>query len=430
MQTVNIIGAGLAGCEAAWQLVRQNIPVCLYEMRPRQMTAAHETGLFAELVCSNSLRAAAITNAVGLLKEEMRRQDSLIMRAADATLVPAGGALAVDRQLFSTYIDSFLRKHPLVQVINEEVKTIPSGLTIIAAGPLASDALSQEIARLAGSEHLFFHDAIAPIVEAESIDYSKAFFASRYNKGEGSDYLNCPMDKKQYLDFYEALISAEVAPLHDFEQEKHFAGCMPIESMARQGIDTIRFGPLKPVGLTLPGGGEAYAVVQLRKENKQASAYNLVGFQTRLRQGEQRRVFALIPALEQAEYLRYGSMHRNTYLNAPELLDSFMRLKTDENIIFAGQISGVEGYVESAAGGLMAGLFAAAMAKGEELPLFPRETAHGSLLAFLQMKRGNFQPSNINFSLFPALDSKEKLKKQDRYAKYAERALAALDAFI
>ncbi len=430
MPTVNIIGAGLAGCEAAYQLIQAGVAVCLYEMRPQLMTPAHHSGLFAELVCSNSLRAAAVTNAVGLLKEEMRQLGSLIMAAADQTAVPAGGALAVDRGLFSAYIDNVLHNHSLVKIINQEVTTIPTGLTIIAAGPLASPGLSDEIARLCGREHLFFHDAIAPIIAADSIDMSKAFFASRYGKGDGSDYLNCPLNKEEYLAFYQALISAEVAPLHDFEQEKHFAGCMPLESMARSGIDTIRFGPLKPVGLELPGGGEAYAVVQLRKENKEGSAYNLVGFQTRLRQGEQRRVIAMIPGLENAEFLRYGSMHRNTYINAPELLDQQLRLLTNQQIMFAGQISGVEGYVESAASGLMAGRFAAALAKGEELPLWPRDSAHGALLAFLQAKQGNFQPSNINFSMFRPLEDKQKLNKKDKYAKYASRALNALAVFI
>ena len=429
IQQLNIIGAGLAGSEAAYQLVKRGIPVRLYEMRPAKLTPAHKSGGFAELVCSNSLRADQLTNAVGLLKEEMRRLDSLIMQAADATAVPAGGALAVDRQLFSAYIEQKLRSNPLLTVVNEEVVQIPEGLTIIAAGPLASPALSDIIAGLCGQEHLFFHDAIAPIIDAASIDTDIAFYASRYGKGDGNDYLNCPMNREQYREFYQQLITAEVTPLHHFEQERHFAGCMPIESMARYGEDTIRFGPMKPVGLELPSGGEAYAVVQLRKENKQGSAYNMVGFQTRLRQGEQRRVFRLIPGLAEAEFLRYGSMHRNTYINAPQLLDGLMRLKRHPNILFAGQISGVEGYVESAASGLMTGIFAAALAKGVEPPHFPDTTAHGAMLRFLQTSCGNFQPSNINFGLFVPLAEKTKLKKKDKYAQYAQRALAAIEQF-
>ena len=430
MEPVKIIGAGLAGCEAAWQLIKNDIPVILYEMRPSVMTPAHSTGDFAELVCSNSLRAAGLTNGVGLLKEEMRRLDSLIIRAADATSVPAGGALAVDRKKFSACIESVLRQHPLVQVVEEEITSIPEGLTIIAAGPLASPGLSNAIASLIGEEHLFFHDAIAPIIDAASIDMDKAFFASRYNKGNGSDYLNCAMDKAQYEHFYEELLAAEVAPLHDFEEEKHFSGCMPIESMARLGRDAIRFGPMKPVGIELPGGGGAYAIVQLRKEDTAGTAYNIVGFQTRLKQGEQRRVFQMIPGLEQADFLRYGSMHRNTYLNAPRLLDPWMRLKGREDLFFAGQISGVEGYVESAAGGLMAGIFASAVALDKPLPEFPPVTAHGSLLRFLQSPKGNFQPSNVNFGLFPPLELKKKLPKKERYQMYAERALAALADFM
>lgn len=430
MEPVKIIGAGLAGCEAAWQLISRQVPVVIYEMRPAVTTPAHSTAAFAELVCSNSLRGAALTNGVGLLKEEMRRLDSLIIRAADATAVPAGGALAVDRNRFSAYIEEALRSNPLVQVIEEEVTTIPEGLTIVAAGPLASPALSSAIADLVGCQHLYFHDAIAPIVDAASINMETAFFASRYGKGGGSDYLNCPMDKAQYEEFYQQLLGAEVTPLHDFEKEKHFSGCMPIESMARLGRDAIRFGPMKPVGIELPGGGSAYGIVQLRKEDEAGTAYNIVGFQTRLKQGEQRRVFRLIPGLEQAEFLRYGSMHRNTYLNAPRLLDPWMRLRGREDLFFAGQISGVEGYVESAAGGLLAGIFAAALCCHKPLPHFPEETAHGSLLRFLQTAKGNFQPSNINFGLFPPLDLKKKIPKKERYQMYAERALAALDSFL
>jgi methylenetetrahydrofolate--tRNA-(uracil-5-)-methyltransferase len=430
MEPVKIIGAGLAGSEAAYQLVRRGVPVRLFEMRPAVMTPAHSSGGFAELVCSNSLRAAALTNAVGLLKEEMRRLGSLIIAAADATAVPAGGALAVDRRLFSLSVEQTLRDNPLLEVVNQEVRAIPDGLTIIAAGPLPAPALSGAISDLTGADHLFFHDAIAPIIDAASIDIKATFFASRYGKGSGDDYLNCPMTKEQYRRFWQELVKAEVTPLHDFEREKHFAACMPIESMARYGEDAIRFGPLKPVGLELPDGGEAYAVVQLRRENREGSAYNMVGFQTRLRQWEQRRVFQMIPGLEDAEFLRYGSMHRNTYINAPALLDSCLRLKSRPEILFAGQISGVEGYVESAASGLMAGIFAAALALGAPLPVFPRESAHGALLHHLANKAGDFQPSNVNFSLFPPVITTARQSKEARYLAYTERALQSIDDFI
>ncbi|NLF80431.1 MAG: methylenetetrahydrofolate--tRNA-(uracil(54)-C(5))-methyltransferase (FADH(2)-oxidizing) TrmFO [Clostridia bacterium] len=432
MKPVTIIGAGLAGSEAAYQLLRRGIPVRLYEMRPDVMTPAHSSGNFAELVCSNSLRAAAATNAVGLLKEEMRRLGSLIIAAADANAVPAGSALAVDRRLFSLTVEQTLRAHPLLTVVNEEMRDIPAGggLTIIAAGPLPSPALSRTIADLTGEDHLFFHDAIAPIIDADSIDIKAAFFASRYGKGSGDDYLNCPMGKAQYRSFWQALVHAEVTPLHDFEQEKHFAACMPVESMARYGEDALRFGPLKPVGLELPQGGEAYAVVQLRRENREGSAYNMVGFQTRLRHWEQRRVFQMIPGLQDAEFLRYGSMHRNTYINAPRLLDGAFRLKQRPEILFAGQISGVEGYVESAASGLMAGIFAAALMFGEPLPQFPRESAHGALLHHLSNSAGNFQPSNVNFSLFPPVATTVRQGKAGRNLAYSERALQAIDDFI
>lgn len=427
MQPVTIIGGGLAGSEAAYQLLTRGVPVVLYEMRPDVTTPAHKGGGLAELVCSNSLRASGLENAVGLLKEEMRRVGSLIMAAADATSVPAGGALAVDRHKFSAYIESRLLEFPKLKLIRQEVRELPEGEVIMAAGPLASPAISRVIARLTGEEQLFFHDAIAPIVDGSTIDYDKAFFASRYGKGEGRDYLNCPFDKEQYLAFYEALVGAEVHPLHDFEQEKHFSGCMPIESMARYGPETICHGPLKPVGLTLPEGGEAYAVVQLRKENAEGSMYNLVGFQTRLTQGEQRRVFRMIPGLERAEFLRYGAMHRNTYINSPRLLDGSLRLRSLPRLSFAGQITGVEGYVESAACGLMAGLFAARRAWGKPTPLFPRESALGSLLAFTQTVKEDFQPMNVNFGLFPPLEQKVRSKKE-KFAALSARALAAIDS--
>lgn len=430
---INIIGAGLAGSEAAYQLLRRGYAVNLYEMRPHVQTPAHTGGGFAELVCSNSLRANNVENAVGLLKEEMRRLDSLIMQAADATSVPAGGALAVDREQFSAYIEQRLSAFPALTVIREEVQQFPEGPVIVAAGPLASAALSQRISELAGDEQLYFHDAIAPIVDASSINMDIAFFASRYGKGEGDDYLNCPFTEQQYKHFYQQLINAELHPLHDFEQEKHFSGCMPIESMARYSEDSIRFGPLKPVGLPLPGSTEdepkeAYAIVQLRKENAAGTMFNLVGFQTRLTYGEQQRVFRLIPGLEQAEFFRLGSMHRNTYINAPQQLDEFMRLKKLPRLRFAGQITGVEGYVESAASGLLAGVFTAFEQCGTEPPLFPRETALGALLSFTQQKSADYQPMNINYGLFPPLQQRIK-QKRERFAALSARALQSLEQF-
>ena len=428
--TLTIIGGGLAGCEAAWQAARRGLQVRLFEMRPHIMTAAHSGGGLAELVCSNSLRGAALSNAVGLLKEEMRRWGSLIMAAADATAVAAGGALAVDRRRFSSYIEAAINAHEGIELVREEVQAIPQGTVIIAAGPLASAALSGAIAALTGSGGLFFHDAIAPIVAAESIDSNIAFFASRYGKGAGADYLNCPFTKEEYIHFWQALKQAELAPLHDFEEEKLFSGCMPIEAMARAGEDTMRFGPLKPVGLALPGGGEPYAVAQLRREDAPGSMYNLVGFQTRLKQGEQQRVFRLIPGLEQAEFLRFGAMHRNTYIDAPRLLDAQLRLKKEPRIFFAGQITGVEGYVESAAAGLAAGLNAARLLRGEEPLIFPAETALGGLLKYISTDTGAaFAPMNINFGLLPPPDRRLRDKQQKNLA-LAERALAALEKMM
>lgn len=425
---ITIIGAGLAGSEAAYQLLRRGIAVRLLEMRPATLTPAHTGGGFAELVCSNSLRSDQLENAVGLLKEEMRRLDSLILAAADATRVPAGSALAVDRHAFSAWVERRLRAFPALTVERREVDELPSGPLLIAAGPLASPALSARIASLTGTTQLYFHDAIAPIVDAASIDMDIAFFASRYGRGDAGDYLNCPFNAEQYQAFYQALVTAELYPLHDFETEKHFSGCMPLETMARFGEDAIRFGPLKPVGLPLPNGGEAYAVVQLRRENAAGSMYNLVGFQTRLRRGEQERVFRMIPGLQKAEFLRYGAMHRNTYLHAPRLLDGALRLKTEPRIRFAGQITGVEGYVESAASGLMAGIFAASELRGKPLPVFPRETALGSLLAFTQTEKADYQPMNVNFGLMPATGQRFRSKKE-KYAALAARALAAIDRF-
>jgi methylenetetrahydrofolate--tRNA-(uracil-5-)-methyltransferase len=430
MDRINIIGAGLAGCEAAWQAAQRTVPVTLYEMRPEKMTPAHKTAGFAELVCSNSLRASARENAVGLLKEEMQRLDSLIMEAALATKVPAGAALAVDREQFSAYISQKIKKHPLIEVKHVEVTDIPQGLTIIAAGPLVSQPLAQAIADFTGQKHLFFHDAVAPVVAKDSVDMSVAFWASRYDKGEtGGDYINCPMDKAQYLHFYEQLLAAELYPLHGFEAEKIFEGCMPIEAMAQRGVDTMRYGPMKPVGLTCPDGHQPYAVVQLRQDDQAASMYNLVGFQTRLKRGEQERVFRLIPGLANAEFIRFGMMHLNTYINAPQILGPDLVCKKRADLLFAGQISGVEGYVESAACGLAAGINAARIATGKSTVVFPNETALGSLLRYISSPNSNFQPMNITFGLIPPLEKRIKNKKEKNMA-LAERALTALNNFL
>lgn len=426
---IDIIGGGLAGCEAAWQAVERGIPVRLHEMRPVKMTPAHRTVGLAELVCSNSLRAAALENAVGLLKEEMRRLDSLVIEAADSTKVPAGGALAVDRGLFSSYIEEKLAEHPLVAIVREEVTAIPPGITVMAAGPLASERISEEIGCLTGVKGLFFHDAVAPLISCDSIDMEKAFFASRYAKG-GDDYLNCPMNKEEYLLFYRELIHAELHPLHEFEEdEKVFEGCMPIETMAKRGEDTMRFGPLKPVGIICPDGREAYAVVQLRQDNTAGTLYNMVGFQTRLKRGEQDRVFRLIPGLEKAEIQRYGMMHRNTYINSPRLLTAGLSFFDRPGLYFAGQITGVEGYVESAASGLLAGINAARHYTGLDDLVFPAETALGGLINYITVPHADFQPSNITFGLLPPLGKKERDKRK-KNLMIAERALDVLEGFI
>ena len=435
-QSLTIIGGGLAGCEAAWQAAKRGARVRLYEMRPHTMTPAHSGGGLAELVCSNSLRGAALSNAVGLLKEEMRRLDSLIMAAADLTAVAAGGALAVDRKLFSGYIEAAIGGHEGIELLREEVQTIPAGMVIIAAGPLASASLNEAIVDLTGSRGLYFHDAIAPIVAAESINTAIAFFASRYGKGEGADYLNCPFNKEQYLRFWQELKQAKLFCLRDFEEEKLFGGCMPIEAMAKAGEDTMRYGPLKPVGLSgerREDGGwskavdEPYAVAQLRREDAAGSMYNLVGFQTRLTRLEQQRVFRLIPGLGQAEFLRYGAMHRNTYIDSPRLLGADLRLKRAPRIFFAGQISGVEGYVESAAAGLVAGLNAARALRGEEPLIFPAETALGGLLRYISTDtKTEFAPMNVNFGLLPPMNKRIRDKQQKNLA-LAERALRALE---
>ena len=429
---VHVIGAGLAGCEAVTQLTRHGIPVILHEMRPVKSDEAHKTAYFAELVCSNSLRAGNIENAVGLLKEEMRRLGSLIMEKADEHQVPAGGALAVDRDGFAAAVTEAVKANPLVTVIHEEVTDLESleGTVIVASGPLTSDALFADIKKLLQADYLHFFDAAAPIVTADSLDYDKVYRASRYDKG-GADYLNCPFyTKEEYVAFWEALCNAESAPVKDFEHDV-FEACMPIEEMAARGEDTMRFGPLKPVGLIDPRNGkEAYAVVQLRQDNAAASLYNLVGFQTHLKWPEQRRVFGMIPGLENAEFVRFGVMHKNTYLNSPQLLDKHFNLRSNKRFYFAGQMTGVEGYVESAASGLMAGLAAARAVL--ELPEveFPEVTAHGALANYISNPTiENFQPMNINFGLIPPLTVRIR-KKREKNAQIAARALEALDGFL
>lgn len=429
---VHVIGAGLAGCEAVTQLTRHGIPVILHEMRPVKSDEAHKTAYFAELVCSNSLRAGNIENAVGLLKEEMRRLGSLIMQKADEHQVPAGGALAVDRDGFAAAVTEAVKANPLVTVIHEEVTDLESleGTVIVASGPLTSDALFADIKKLLQADYLHFFDAAAPIVTADSLDYDKVYRASRYDKG-GADYLNCPFyTKEEYVAFWEALCNAESAPVKDFEHDV-FEACMPIEEMAARGEDTMRFGPLKPVGLIDPrNGNEAYAVVQLRQDNAAASLYNLVGFQTHLKWPEQRRVFGMIPGLENAEFVRFGVMHKNTYLNSPQLLDKHFNLRSNKRFYFAGQMTGVEGYVESAASGLMAGLAAARAVL--ELPEveFPDVTAHGALANYISNPAiENFQPMNINFGLIPPLTVRIR-KKREKNAQIAARALEALDDFL
>lgn len=429
---VHVIGAGLAGCEAVTQLTRHGIPVILHEMRPVKSDEAHKTAYFAELVCSNSLRAGNIENAVGLLKEEMRRLGSLIMQKADEHQVPAGGALAVDRDGFAAAVTEAVKANPLVTVIHEEVTDLESleGTVIVASGPLTSDTLFADIKKLLQADYLHFFDAAAPIVTADSLDYDKVYRASRYDKG-GADYLNCPFyTKEEYIAFWEALCNAESAPVKDFEHDV-FEACMPIEEMAARGEDTMRFGPLKPVGLIDPRNGkEAYAVVQLRQDNAAASLYNLVGFQTHLKWPEQRRVFGMIPGLENAEFVRFGVMHKNTYLNSPQLLDKHFNLRSNKRFYFAGQMTGVEGYVESAASGLMAGLAAARAVL--ELPEveFPDVTAHGALANYISNPAiENFQPMNINFGLIPQLTVRIR-KKREKNAQIAARALEALDGVL
>lgn len=435
MKVINIYGAGLAGCEAAWQAAKRGVGVRLYEMKPQKYTPAHHAPEFAELVCSNSLRSDSTANAVGLLKEEMRRSGSLIMEAADATRVPAGSALAVDRVLFSKYITEKINACPAIEVISAEMDCVkPEEITVIATGPLTSDAMANYIQNTLDCTGLHFFDAAAPIVDFSSVNMEIAYFASRYDKGD-ADYINCPMDEAQYKAFYEALISAEEAALKDFDQKsqqtlKVFEGCMPIEVMARRGYDTLRFGPLKPVGLIDPRvGKEAYAVVQLRKENREGSMFNLVGFQTHLTFPEQRRVFRMIPGLENAEFLRYGIMHRNTYLNSPDLLNADYSMRNHENLFFAGQMTGVEGYVESAGSGLIAGVNAARRALGNTTVLYPQETMLGAMAAYVSRGgMGAFTPMNANFGIVPPLGYRVKGGKSAKNEKLAERALALIDS--
>lgn len=439
---INVIGAGLAGSEAAYQIAKRGIPVKLYEMRGVKATPQHKTDKFAELVCSNSFRGAAITNAVGLLKEEMRRLDSVMMQAAEKTQVPAGGALAVDREEFSAFITQAVSENPLIEVIRGEITDLPNldeEITIIATGPLTSDALAAKIHEFNGGDGFYFYDAAAPIIDANTIDYDKVYKKSRYDKGE-ADYINCPMTKEEFNNFQQALITAEEAPLNSFEDLKVFEGCMPIEEMAKRGYKTMLFGPMKPVGLeypdtyTGPRDGDfktPYAVVQLRQDNASASLYNIVGFQTHLKWGEQKRVFQMIPGLENAEFVRYGVMHRNSYMDSPNLLKQTFQSRKQENLFFAGQMTGVEGYVESAASGLVAGINAARLFKGEEEIIFPQTTAIGALPYYVtHTDSKHFQPMNVTFGIVKELEGPRIRDKKERYTKVAERALEDLSQII
>jgi methylenetetrahydrofolate--tRNA-(uracil-5-)-methyltransferase len=427
---VNVIGAGLAGSEAAWQLASRGIKVNLYEMRPVRQTPAHHTDKFAELVCSNSLRANTLTNAVGVLKEEMRKLNSVIIHSADSSAVPAGGALAVDRHDFAARVTEQVKNHPNVTVINEEVTDIPEGPTVIATGPLTSEALSAKLKELSGEDYLYFYDAAAPILEKDSIDMNKVYLKSRYDKGEAA-YLNCPMTEEEFDRFYEALTSAETVPLKEFEKEIFFEGCMPIEVMANRGKKTMLFGPMKPVGLEDPKTGKRpYAVVQLRQDDAAGTLYNIVGFQTHLKWGPQKEVIRLIPGLENAEIVRYGVMHRNTFINSPKVLRATYQFKNRDDLFFAGQMTGVEGYVESAASGLVAGINAARLVAGEDPIEFPHETAIGSMARYITTANPkSFQPMNANFGLFPDLPEKIRGKKE-RNEKHAERALGTIQNFV
>lgn len=427
--TVNVIGAGLAGSEAAWQIANRGVQVRLYEMRPIKQTPAHHTENFAELVCTNSLRANQLTNGVGLLKEEMRQFNSIIMQAADAHSVPAGGALAVDRDSFSKAITNAIKSHKNIEVVNEEVTKLPEGLTVVASGPLTSNLLADAIVGFTGDSGLYFYDAAAPIITKDSIDMNKAYLKSRYDKGEAA-YINCPMTKAEFTAFQQALVSAEMAELHSFEDENFFEGCMPIEQMAMRGPKTMLFGPLKPVGLEDPKTGEEpFAVVQLRQDNAVGDLYNLVGFQTHLKWGEQKRVFSMIPGLEKAQFVRYGVMHRNTYLRSPEMMTQTYQTKKRSDLFFAGQMTGVEGYVESAASGMYAGINAARLALGQEPVIFPIETMIGAMGHYItHANKKHFQPINANFGIVPRLTEKIR-DKRERNLRLSKRALDTLTLF-
>ena len=430
MKKVTVLGAGLAGCECAWQLAKRGIEVRLYEMKPNKMTPAHTSEYFAELVCSNSLRSDELTNAVGLLKAEMRKMGSLIMESADSNRVAAGGALAVDREGFSRYITDKIKSCPNIELVSEEATDLPEGELVVATGPLTSDALAEKLEKLCNCTGLHFYDAVAPIVTLESVDMDSAFFASRYDKGT-ADYVNCPMNEEEYKAFVKELVSAKEAPVHGFDDGGVFEGCMPVEVMARRGEETLRFGPLKPVGLRDPRTGkDNYAVVQLRRDNADGTIYNLVGFQTHLTWGEQKRVFSMIPALRNAEFVRYGVMHRNTYLNSPHLLDRYYRLKSDPRISFAGQMTGVEGYVESAASGMLVGIETAARLLELEPVNFPQETAIGALGLYISGGSvGDFQPMNINFGIITPLGYRVK-GKRNKNAEISARSLKIIDELM
>lgn len=430
MKKVTVLGAGLAGCECAWQLAKRGIEVRLFEMKPNKMTPAHSSEYFAELVCSNSLRSDELTNAVGLLKAEMRKMGSLIMESADSNRVAAGGALAVDREGFSRYITDKIKSCTNIELVSEEATDFPEGELVVATGPLTSDALAEKLEKLCNCTGLHFYDAVAPIVTLESVDMDSAFFASRYDKGT-ADYVNCPMNEEEYKAFVKELVSAKEAPVHGFDDGGVFEGCMPVEVMARRGEETLRFGPLKPVGLRDPRTGkENYAVVQLRRDNADGTIYNLVGFQTHLTWGEQKRVFSMIPALKNAEFVRYGVMHRNTYLNSPQLLDRYYRLRSEPRISFAGQMTGVEGYVESAASGILVGIETAARLLELEPVNFPQETAIGALGLYISGGSvGDFQPMNINFGIITPLGYRVK-GKRNKNAEISARSLKIIDELM
>ncbi len=425
---VTVIGGGLAGSEAAYQIAKRGIKVKLYEMKPEKFSPAHSNPNLAEIVCSNSFKSNSITNACGLLKEELRRLDSLLIKIADETKVPAGQALAVDREAFSKMVNEQIESNPNIEVIHKECEKIESenGITVIATGPLTSKTMAEQIINITGKDRLAFYDAAAPIIEKDSINFNIAFYGDRYGKEGDSSYINLPMNKEEYLQFYNELVNAEVVTLHEFEKKEIFEGCMPIEIMAKRGEDTIRFGPLKPVGFTDPRTGtKPYAIIQLRQDNSEGTLYNMVGFQTNLKFGEQKRVFSLIPGLKNAEFVKYGVMHRNTFINSPELLDNTYNLKNNKNIYFAGQITGVEGYVESISSGLVAGINASLQYRKEEKKTFPKETVIGALADYIQTPNKNFQPMNANFGILPPLEEKIR-DKQQRYEKMAQRALKSI----